>query len=84
MFLLALIALCAVLTTLSSLVAAGSLWRTSHRLDRLMGSAHELLSRTNRFAGFIQNFFGRFGQTQRARTGNHRSARHVANKRRIG
>lgn len=98
MSLLALIAFCAVVTTLSLLVTANSLWRTSHRLDlllchgdaavrearRALGSARQLLARTNRAAagvggildpifGFAQGFFG-----------NHRGARHVANKRRLG
>lgn len=79
MFFMALFALCAVLITLSLLIAAGSLWRTTRRLNLLLvhgdhavqealrafGSARVLL-------GFVQNFFGV-----------HRNKRHVTNKRRV-
>ena len=79
MFLMALFSLCAVLTTLSLLITAGSLWHTTHRLNLLLmhgdhavqearrtfGSAHALL-------GFIRSLFGY-----------HRGKRHVTNKRRV-
>ena len=108
-FLLALIAFCAVVVAVSLLVTANSLWKTSHRLDlflshgdeaareahRILGSARQILARTNRAAasvegvveracGFVQNFFGRFGQPHRVRTGVHRIGSHVTNKRRVG
>ena len=79
MFMVALYAFCAVLTTLSLLITAGSLWHTTQRLNLLLthgdhavqeacrtfGSARTLLS-------FVQNFFGY-----------HRGKRHVMNKRRV-
>lgn len=95
--LLALISFCAVIITFSSLLTAGSIWKTSQRLTlllshgdeavlearRTLGSAHDLLARTNLFADFVQRIFGRLGKVHRARSGgNHRIQRHVTNKRR--
>lgn len=95
MLLLALIASCAVVMTFSSLLTASSLWKTSLRLDvllshgdeavvearRTLGSAHELLSRTNLAADFVQKIFGRFRKVHRVRSGgNHRIRSHVTNK----
>jgi len=90
MFLLALIALCAVLTTLSMLITASSLWRTSHQLDLVLESTQQLLWKTHRAAagveGFLQRLFSFFGGGMRvkSRRGNHRTASRVTNKRRIG
>lgn len=68
MFLLALIAFCAVVTALSLLFTANSLWKTSRRLDlllshgdeavreahRAMGSVRQLLIKTNRAAAHVE------------------------------
>lgn len=86
LFLLALIAVCAVLTTLSMLITASSLWRTSQRLDLLLahgddavrearrafGNARMLFKFVQRGFNAAQNFFGV-----------HRVPRHVTNKRRV-
>lgn len=86
LFLLALIAFCAVLTALSMLITASSLWRTSHRLDLLLahgedavqearrafGNARTLLKFVEKGFHAAQNFFGV-----------NRVPRHVTNKRRI-
>ena len=83
-FLLALIAFCAVVSSVSLLITAGFLLRTSHRVDLLLENARHLFSWTNRAGRFMQNLFGRFGRTHRVRAGYHRIPSHVTNKRRVG
>ena len=89
LFLLALIALCAVLTTLSMLITASSLRHTSQRLDLLLthgddavrearrafGSARTLLRFVEKGFHAAQNFFG-YHRIPRI-------SRHVTNKRRV-
>ena len=79
MFFMALFALCAVLTTLSLLITAGSLFLTTSRLnvllvhgDHAVQEARKTFGSARTFLGFIQNFFGF-----------HRGKRHVTNKRRV-
>ena len=90
LFLLALIALCAVLTTLSLLISARSLWKTSHQLELVLGSAQQLLLKTHRAAAGVEGFFERLfsflggGTRLKSRSGHHRTTSHVTNKRRIG
>ena len=79
MFFMALFALCAVLTTLSLLISAGSLWRTTCRLNLLLAHGDHAVQEARRtfgsartLLGFVRNFFGV-----------HRNRRHVTNKRRV-
>ena len=79
MFLMALFALCAVLTTLSLLITAGSLWHTTQRFNLLLTHGDHAVQEARRTFGsartllsFVQNFFGY-----------HRGKRHVMNKRRV-
>ena len=79
MFFMALFALCAVLTTLSLLITAGSVWFTTHRLNLLLVHGDHAVQEARRTFGsartlldFVRNFFGV-----------HRNRRHVTHKRRI-
>ena len=78
-FLAALFALCAVLTTLSLLITAGSLWHTTQRFNLLLTHGDHAVQEARRtfgsartLLGFVRNFFGY-----------HRRKRHVTNKRRV-
>ena len=86
MFLLALIALCAVLTTLSMLITANSLWRTSQRLDLFLTHGDDAVREARRALDNVRIFFKFFEKglrTARNFFGVHRVPRHVTNKRRI-
>lgn len=76
---MALFALCAVLTTLSLLITAGSLLHTTHRLNLLLAHGDNAVQEARRafgnvwtLLGSVRNFFGY-----------KRKKRHVTNKRRI-
>ena len=79
MFFMALFAVCAVLTILSLLTTAVSLWMTTSRLNLLLVHGDHAVQEARRtfgsartLLGFVQNFFGV-----------HRGKRHVMNKRRV-
>jgi len=81
--LLALIAFCTVVSSVSLLITVSFLLRASHRVDLLLENARRLFTWTDRAARFTQNLFGRFGRPHRVRPGYHRVPSHVTNKRRI-
>ncbi len=86
LFLLALIALCAVLTTLSMLITASSLWRTSQRLDLLMAHSDDAVREARRAFGsarMLLGFVERGFHAARNFFGVNRIPRHVTNKRRV-
>ena len=86
LFLVALIALCAVVITFSLLLTATSLWRTSHRLDLLLLHSDETVQEAHRIFGSIRALMGvleRGGAAVQKLFGQHRKSSHVTNKRRV-
>ena len=86
LFLLALIAFCAVLTTFSMLITANSLWRTSQRLDLFLAHGNEAAREARRAFGSVRMLLGFVEGGIRAAQdffGVHRIPRHVTNKRRV-
>ena len=91
-FLLALVALCAVVITFSMLLTATSLWRATHRLELLLSHGEAAVRETRHALGLatgaVRNLFGKFpffgrGGRPHLRSGSHRTASHVTNKRRV-
>lgn len=79
-FLLAVIALCAVMTALSLLITAASLWRTAQRLNLLLAHGDDAVQEARRAFGGAWSLLG----SVRNLFGVHRShKRHVTNKRRV-
>ena len=86
MFCVALIALCAVLTTLSMLITANSLWRTSQRLDLLLAHSDDAVREARQALGSVRTLFEfieKGFKTARSFFGVNRVSRHVTNKRRV-
>ncbi len=76
---MALFSLCAVVTTLSLLIAAASLWRTTQRFNLLLAHSDHAVQEARRAFGGVWTLLGPL----RNFFGYHRNGRHVTNKRRI-
>lgn len=86
LFLVALIALCALMTALSMLIAASSLWRTSQRLDLLLAHGDDAVREARRAFGSVRmcfKFVEKSFHAARNFFGVNRIPRRVTNKRRI-
>ena len=78
-FFMALFSLCAIVTTLSLLITASSLWLTTQRLNLLLAHSDHAVQEARRAFGdtrtLLDSVWSLFGY--------HRNRRHVTNKRRV-